>query len=172
MAALAVTGAKRPPEAPPSAPQAAGVGGGVGAVGLLTTFLEEAASRPTVWGVCDCLLQPADWVRLRTGRDPAARWRGAYHDQAQAQAILDAFGGLDGLMDEALAPIGWVRRTDPATAAAGDVGALEVMTRAGRQLVGAVRTERFWAVRVPTGLGMLGGVAAAVWTPPLGADHG
>ncbi|APX88640.1 hypothetical protein BV394_01930 [Brevirhabdus pacifica] len=49
------------------------------------------------WGGANCALSVCDYVRDRTGVDPAAPWRGAYSDEDSARAILDAHGGLLGL---------------------------------------------------------------------------
>jgi hypothetical protein len=65
---------------------------------MLGDFLRLSASRPFVWGVCDCMLWPADAVLHVTGIDPAADLRGAYDSPRGALALMRARGGLIGLM--------------------------------------------------------------------------
>lgn len=49
------------------------------------------------WGENDCALFAADWVLEATGEDPAATWRG-YASESEAQALIDAAGGMRGLV--------------------------------------------------------------------------
>lgn len=129
----------------------------------LAGYLQEVAATSFVWGLVDCLMQPADWALSLTGTDPAAPWRGTYADEAGARDILEAAGGLVALMASALEPRGWIRVEDPAP---GDIGALEMPTVDGPQLVGGVKTERFWSVRGRTGLGLVSARCLAAWTWP------
>lgn len=68
----------------------------------LAQFLTELPRRKREWGKTDCLMILADWVKLRRGFDPAARWRGTYSDEAGAMALLKLHGGHAGIIDEAL----------------------------------------------------------------------
>jgi len=130
-------------------------------------FLDQAARTPFVWGGLagqDCMIFVADWALLRTGRDPAARWRGSYDSEAGAGLILDALGGLVPLLDEGLGADGWVSTADPVS---GDIGAVEVRAVDGRAaLAGAVRTGGLWAVKAQSGLGLIRAAPAAAWTWP------
>jgi hypothetical protein len=50
-----------------------------------------------VWGETDCIMATCNHVLSVTGIDPAAPWRGTYHDEAGARAIYEAYGGPLGL---------------------------------------------------------------------------
>lgn len=63
---------------------------------LLSAFLLSRADTPFEWGVNDCALFAADAVLAITGTDIAASYRG-YTTAEEAQDILDAHGGLQGL---------------------------------------------------------------------------
>jgi hypothetical protein len=55
----------------------------------------------------------ADWVLLKHGFDPAARWRGSYDDEAGAQRVVENEGGTLALLDKALLPHGISRTRSP-----------------------------------------------------------
>lgn len=46
-----------------------------------------------VWGETDCIMATCNHVLAVTGIDPAAPWRGTYHDEAGARGIYEAHGG-------------------------------------------------------------------------------
>ena len=56
-----------------------------------------------VWGQTDCVLAVCNYIATATGRDPAAQWRGTYHDDRGAQAIYEPYGGVLGLVRHGLA---------------------------------------------------------------------
>lgn len=60
----------------------------------LAAFFAERAARPFAWGEHDCMTFAADAVMMLTGRDPIARWRGAYASEGDGNAIV----GSDGLL--------------------------------------------------------------------------
>lgn len=60
------------------------------------------------WGVRDCALFAAECVHALTQKDPAARWRRAYSDEAGALRIIAAHGGMAGLVEAGLADAGLV----------------------------------------------------------------
>lgn len=130
----------------------------------LAAFLRARCREPLIWGVSDCLLTPADWCRARGLPDPAAAWRGTYDDEDGAEAVLAAHGGMVPLMNAALGSIGvrtlshGVRR-----AQAGDIAAVTVLGPRGPAIVGAIRTERRWAVRAERGLWFGRAEPLAVW---------
>jgi hypothetical protein len=74
---------------------------------VLSRYLAEAAARGFVWGEHDCMLFAADWVREVSGVDPAARWRGKYNSQWQAEALLATQGGMGEAMAQALSACNW-----------------------------------------------------------------
>ena len=62
----------------------------------LADFVDEARSRPFLWGDSDCCLMPCDGVLAITGVDPAAKLRGRYKTLRGAQGALRRFarGGV------------------------------------------------------------------------------
>lgn len=56
-----------------------------------------------VWGSSDCIISVCDYIFDRTGIDPAAPWRGAYDDEAGAEAICAQYGGALGLFRAGMA---------------------------------------------------------------------
>ena len=73
---------------------------------LLEEYLQALAKKPFDWISCNCFLICADWVQLKTGRDPAGKWRGKYHDKASALRLLRREGGPRGLARKAMFAIG------------------------------------------------------------------
>lgn len=66
---------------------------------LLAAFIESRKDIPFSWGVHDCTLFAADSALAITGIDPAAVYRGTYHDEASATAIITAAGGFRELVN-------------------------------------------------------------------------
>lgn len=60
-----------------------------------------------VWGETDCIMATCNHVRDCTGIDPAAPWRGTYHDEDGARAIYEAHGGVLGLFRHGMALAGF-----------------------------------------------------------------
>ncbi len=110
----------------------------------MTKFIRAAMRREFVWGERDCILFCTDWVKEVTGIDPAARWRGSYHSKAEAQTIIDGFGGLVELCDEGYA--GVLERCEPEDALVGVITSIEGD-------VGAVRSGISWVVLTEHGIG-------------------
>src|SRR5262245_39218530 len=71
----------------------------------LKAFLAEAAKQPFDWTRCNCLTFCADWVRLRTGRDPAAQWR-TVKSKKQARKVTREAGGDIALCERAMRTFG------------------------------------------------------------------
>ena len=60
-----------------------------------------------VWGETDCIMATCNHVLAVTGIDPAAPWRGTYHDEAGARAIYEAHGGPLALFRHGMALAGF-----------------------------------------------------------------
>jgi len=60
----------------------------------LAWFLEARMVMPFAWGLNDCAMFAADWVRDCTGDDVVADLRGAYASSEAAAAVLARHGGL------------------------------------------------------------------------------
>lgn len=90
----------------------------------LPAFLALAKSREWRTGEWDCMLACADWIRARTGIDPAEPWRGQYSDPASRTALLRREGiGLTRLAKRAVALAGLQPTDRPRL---GDVGLIRV----------------------------------------------
>lgn len=46
-----------------------------------------------IWGQADCFMSCFNFARILTGIDGGAEWRGTYHDEAGALAVLGRAGG-------------------------------------------------------------------------------
>ena len=60
-----------------------------------------------VWGETDCIMATCNHVRDTTGIDPAAPWRGTYHDEAGAVAIYSPYGGVLALFKHGMGQVGF-----------------------------------------------------------------
>lgn len=106
----------------------------------LSDYLVALAGRRWQWGQTDCLLILSDWIMVRRGVDPGARWRGTYSTEAECRVLLRREGGIRRLLSGALEAHGIKRTT---MAAAGDVG----LVRPVRELVGGIcAAPDRWAV--------------------------
>ena len=90
-----------------------------------------------VWGQTDCLLSIGDYLAAAGHKDVPAQFRGTYDSEAGAQAVIDANGGCDGLIDMT----GASRTDDPQR---GDVALV--------QGVGALCTGDGFAMRLERGV--------------------
>lgn len=87
----------------------------------LNAWLESIREKPFAWGVHDCVLGAADAVRMMTGVDPAAAFRGCYGTGFAASRILIEHGGLEAMASAALgAPL-----ASPRLAGRGDLVLVE-----------------------------------------------
>ena len=90
-----------------------------------------------VWGETDCIMSVCNHIRQTTGVDPAAPWRGTYSDEAGAQAIYAAHGGVLGLMRHGMALAGIAT-----TARAAHDGAVVVCQMGAHEVAGIVFDRR------------------------------
>lgn len=123
---------------------------------LLATFLEEAAAEPFRYGSWDCAMTVANWIRARTGIDPAAEYRDRYGSIDEWQALVEREGGLVPIFDRLWLAAGLVRIASPV---AGDVGVIPRPIGSA----GGIRVGDGWAVKAPTGLGRRQSIALAAW---------
>lgn len=65
-------------------------------------------------GTNDCDAIMSDYVFALTGRDPMAKWRGTYDDDAGAMALIEAAGGNGALVREGMASLGLEPHPGPA----------------------------------------------------------
>lgn len=61
---------------------------------LLADFIESRRRLPFEWGRNDCCSFAAEWVRLATGRDVYAKWRGRYTGRWGALRLILIAGSI------------------------------------------------------------------------------
>src|SRR5262245_26937156 len=101
------------------------VGDGVTPPPELTAFLASLVEKPFDWSSRGCMTVCADWVGLKTGRDPAAPWRALRKSPRAWRRAMRRAGGEIAFCTSAMAAIGI--HPSPCPAGAGDV----ILTRAG-----------------------------------------
>ncbi len=107
----------------------------------LFTYLEAAETRPFLWGSFDCCLFAAGAVQAVTGVDVMAQFPQKYSTEEEARIHLEAFGGVGGLFDAALIPLG-AKRIGTLYAKRGDLLTLQLPGEAGLEEMGAVCVGR------------------------------
>lgn len=130
---------------------------------VLTAFLHAAASEPFGFGgigVTDCCMFPANWVRLKRGIDPLARYRGTYADEAGWRALAKQAGGLQALIGHAFDGVG-LDRVSAGESSPGDVALVHVPRF--DFTAGAIRTEFGWVLKLTRGLCRLRCEPLSVW---------
>lgn len=75
-------------------------------MGIVDDTLTQWRRSRFIWGETDCVMAVANYVLALTGNDPAATWRGRYHDEAGARALYDLHGGVQGIVRFGLRGIG------------------------------------------------------------------
>lgn len=66
-------------------------------------FIRHTQGAPFAWGECDCALWAANFVRARTGHDPARIWRGTYCTAFACRNMLMQRGGIERVIRQAMA---------------------------------------------------------------------
>jgi len=107
----------------------------------LAAFIEQRRKTPFAWGLQDCIAFAADAVLLLIGVDILAEYRGAYATEEEADVILQAEGGLDGLLTR-LGLLFGLTECAPARAKRGDL----VLVHAGNQAMAGIVTGTAVAV--------------------------
>lgn len=116
--------------------------------GQMIAYLRQAAREPFAWGVADCALFLADWVRLARGFDPAAPLRGRYRCHLGAARHIRRLGGMEAMGRALAAEAGLPETADPQP---GDVGLVRD-PHAGP--VFAIRTPLGWAAKGERGVAL------------------
>ncbi len=119
------------------------------------------------WMGEDCTTFCASWARECTGFDPAATWRGTYSTLKSANALLKAYGGMEGLYDRQLTEIGYRRTEHPRD---GDIGIVVAPSGLDHIIkhIGGIRFGPLWAVMAQRGVIAKKLEHVAAWT--LGHD--
>lgn len=133
----------------------------------LAAWLDQAVDTPRAWGVHDCNLWPANWVRECAGIDPAEPWRGCYRSASGAARIVRRAGGLRPLWQAAAIRVGL---GEVRTRIAGDVGLVRLsslgVAEVLGEMVGAVCIGGGdWAVVTEGGLLMGRFSVVQAWRP-------
>lgn len=110
--------------------------------------LKEWRSTLFEWGVSDCLMSVANYMRAWAGVDPGADFRGVYNDEAGAQAILDGYGGAVALLDRSCLPHAPLRADGQPEPVRGDA----VIFDAGGTPIGGICTGKGIACRRERGV--------------------
>lgn len=61
---------------------------------LLDRYIDSRRDMPFEWGANDCCSFAAEWVRIATGRDVYAKWRGRYRGWIGALRFLIVSGSI------------------------------------------------------------------------------
>lgn len=127
----------------------------------LNAFLDKAARRPFEWGVSDCVLEVTDWLDQSCGFDIAAEWRGRYHDEAGARALMP--DGLEAAMRSEMARLGLRIAPQPQF---GDVALVTVAGQA-KPLAAILMPSGRWRMKTLTGICVTRDVTVVVaWSLP------
>lgn len=86
----------------------------------LVDFIAARIAVPFSWGHQDCCLFAADAIQAITGTDPAATFRGTYHDAKTAARVMFSLGGLEAIADKYAGP-----RIGTEQVQMGDIGLVE-----------------------------------------------
>ena len=109
----------------------------------LAAHIRRGNDTPFALGSMDCSLWAAEWVRIRTGRDLAASWRGQYSTRREYMRLLLWDGGLVRVTARAMKAVG-ASIIAPGEALPGDIGI--VMTTDGPAI--AVRGPKDWLAKI------------------------
>lgn len=113
---------------------------------MLGGFLFEMSARFFAYGQHDCGLFVASWIERVTERDPAAAWRGAYHDENGLIALCP--GGWPSHFDKMISGAGMVRADEV------KLGDVALILGADRRPHAVVRTAAsFVTASQPVGIG-------------------
>lgn len=124
-------------------------------------FINHAMCARFELGRNDCMLFAADWVRLMTGKDPAAAWRGRYSTKGEAETIIANAGGMIELVG---GQVEWPRANEPMP---GDIAVL--LQETVRAPFGAICGRGIWYARALRGVSMLRArevTELAIWRNP------
>jgi len=102
-------------------------------------------------------------VRLVTGIDGGAEWRGSFSDETGCAAVLDRMGGVVGILSAGAAVAGLAGTDKPVR---GDIGAVQVFAPSGRLEIGAICTGSRWAAMSDRGLRIVKARPIAAWRVP------
>lgn len=85
----------------------------------ISDLMKKHADTPFEWGVFDCCVFTSEAIKIQTGIDLYADYRGKYDSQKSAMDIQKVMGDIESQLDEHF------ERVDPMSARRGDVHMLE-----------------------------------------------
>lgn len=86
----------------------------------LDDYIRSVSKKDFEWGKLDCVMFACDWIFLKTGKNPAEKSRGKYHDEESAyQHLRDTYGSIEEEMDTLYESV------DPAFRQKGDIALCE-----------------------------------------------
>lgn len=117
-------------------------------IGLSHRWAWSGIAHDSVHHYCDCTLYAGDWCVRAYGVDPGQGLRGTYRTAEEANAIVEAAGGMISFIGSRLHPLGFKRVQNPQD---GDIGLVRVMTGfdmagATEKGIPAIRFGPLWSV--------------------------
>lgn len=81
---------------------------------LLAEYIASKNNTPFEWGVFDCCIFASECVKIKTGLDLYADYRGKYNDEASAQTVQKQIGYIEEVLDKHFERISvdFIRRGD------------------------------------------------------------
>lgn len=79
----------------------------------LDSFLMAASERPFSWSSWDCLSWFGEWIAQSHGINPAVPFTRRYSTDRGALRLIRKHGGMAGVVDAAVTPLGIGRTDDP-----------------------------------------------------------
>ena len=116
---------------------------------VLYAHLHRSLAEPFVWAQADCMLDPANYLRLLTGHDCARRYRGLYDDRLSCHRLT---GFLRDPIAPAAACVSEFALASTEAPQRGDVGVVRITDSQGVMACGGICLGRHWAVKALSGL--------------------
>ena len=104
-----------------------------GLLGLFRVWCGRTDARPFAWSSWDCMLEIGDWIRVRTGKDIGAKFRGFYSDAESCRALFRRTGGLVAAMRREFGAAGLQETKEPIPGDIAMVSAPYTLERHGRK---------------------------------------
>lgn len=100
------------------------------------------------YGEADCLLSIGDYLKDAAGLPNVDDWRGTYHTETEALALIEAHGGADAIIRQVGLP-----EIEPSDAQRGDIVVIDALTNEGPgSTIGALCTGPGVAARLERGV--------------------
>lgn len=111
-------------------------------------YMHKISTGPFVWGLDDCGMSVAEYVKRVCGRDPAIGMRGCYDSRRSCYAwIKRTYGSLLQMAIDGFGGAGLQYTSGPVC---GDVGVVRYSPH-GRHVIALCVGDSMWATRTPEG---------------------